>query len=145
MKQCNKCGRLLPLSEFQLRCAEKGTRRNTCGECRREYNRTHYLENSEKYKAFRRQNQPRYRQERRERLQQYLLGKCCIDCGERDPLVLEFDHVKGEKTGDIGSMLSHYCWARIEQELEKCVVRCANCHRRKTARDFKWFKGNFGT
>jgi hypothetical protein len=41
-------------------------------------------------------------------------------------------------------MLSHYCWARILEELQKCDVRCANCHRRKTARDFKWFKSDSG-
>jgi len=59
-------------------------------------------------------------------------------------MVLEFDHVRGEKTCDIGTMLSHYCWARILEELQKCDVRCANCHRRKTARDFKWFKSDSG-
>jgi hypothetical protein len=44
----------------------------------------------------------------------------------------------------VGSMVSEYSWDRIAEELKKCDVRCANCHRRKTARDFKWFKGNFG-
>jgi hypothetical protein len=144
MKQCSKCGSVLPLSEYQIRSKDKGTYRNICRQCRRLYNHTYYEKHSEKYKACRRANQPRYRQERRERLMDYLKDKQCVDCGEPDPLVLEFDHVRGQKFGDIGSMLSGYCWSRVMQELQKCEIRCANCHRRKTARDFKWFRGNFG-
>lgn len=144
MRQCSKCGLTLPLSEYQVRSADKGTYRGVCRECRRVYNSSYYRANAEKYKQCRKENQPRYRQQRRELLQEYLRNRECIDCGERDPMVLEFDHVRGEKFGNIGTMLSRYCWARIVRELEKCEVRCANCHRRKTARDFKWFKGNFG-
>jgi hypothetical protein len=74
-----------------------------------------------------------------------LKTSACVDCGERDPLVLEFDHVRGTKLGNIcdliGSLVS---WARIEEEIAKCVVRCANCHRRKTVRQFKWVRGDFG-
>lgn len=144
MKQCSKCTRVWPLSHYQVRSAEQGTYRGVCRACRRLYNASYYMSNAGKYKEFRRQNQPRYRQQRRELLLGYLQGKRCLDCGEADVLVLEFDHVRGKKTADVATMLSHYCWARIVEELEKCEIRCANCHRRKTARDFKWFKGNFG-
>lgn len=144
MKQCSKCGRLLPLLDFQLRDAEKGTFRNHCSDCRPQYNHAYYREHSEKYKALRRQNQPRYREERRSKLREYLAGRTCVDCGNTDAVVLEFDHAKGEKFVDIGTMLSHYSWTRILAEIEKCEIRCANCHRRKTARDFKWFKGDIG-
>jgi hypothetical protein len=29
---------------------------------------------------------------------------------------------------------------QVKNEIEKCDVRCANCHRRKTAKDFNWYK-----
>lgn len=135
---------MLPVCEYQVRSVKDGTYRSICRQCRCAYNAAYYRRNSEKYKRCRQQNQPRYRKQRRELLKDYLLGKQCVDCGERDPMVLEFDHVRGVKQGDIGTMLSHYCWSRILEELEKCEIRCANCHRRKTARDFKWWKGNFG-
>ena len=144
MKECSKCGLTLPLSAFAFRSRANDLRHNVCKTCSRVYQATYYQSNSDRYKAHRRVNQPRYRRERRRLLLEYLKDKQCVDCGERDPVVLDFDHVRGVKTGDVGRMLGRYAWARILDELKKCQIRCANCHRRKTARDFKWFKGNFG-
>jgi hypothetical protein len=39
-------------------------------------------------------------------------------------------------------MQSTHSWPTILKELSKCDVRCANCHRRRTARDFKWFRAS---
>ena len=69
----------------------------------------------------------------------YLLEHPCPDCGESNPLVLEFDHVRGSKTKDISSMIQpKWSWKVIEAEISKCVVRCANCHRLKTAYEQNW-------
>jgi hypothetical protein len=49
--------------------------------------------------------------------------------------VLEFDHLEGEdKSFNIGQALSYRNWQSILDEIEKCDVVCANCHRRRTAR-----------
>jgi hypothetical protein len=56
-------------------------------------------------------------------------------------MVLEFDHVRGDKLNSV-SVLAYSLGAslkRIQTEIDKCEVRCANCHRRKTARQFGWF------
>ncbi len=59
-----------------------------------------------------------------------------MDCGEGDPVVLEFDQVRGVKKADICALLSHNTGRlKLEGEIEKCEVRCANCHRRKTAKE----------
>lgn len=144
MKPCSKCGLMLPLSEYHLRHDTNGTYRSDCRSCRSEYHRAYYQKNRERCREHQRRNQPRRRHENRRRLFEYLADKRCVDCGETDPVVLELDHVRGQKDFNIGSMVSAFAWSRIVAELKKCVVRCANCHRRKTARDFKWFKGNFG-
>ena len=80
--------------------------------------------------------QRRHRRRNKERLLEYLLVHPCVDCGEPDPIVLEFDHVTGEKRFQIGDAVSGSTrsWSLIFSEIEKCEVRCANCHKRKTCR-----------
>ena len=73
----------------------------------------------------------------------YLSKHTCIDCGESDIVVLEFDH-KSNKFKEIGKMVTGRCsLQRVILEIEKCEVRCANCHRRKTAHQQGWFKTKF--
>jgi hypothetical protein len=62
-----------------------------------------------------------------------------VDCGESDPIVLDFDHVCGTKILEISRMIRGYAWAAIWAEIQKCEVRCANCHRRKTSKQFGYY------
>lgn len=63
----------------------------------------------------------------------YLRLHPCIDCGETDVRVLQFDHVDPRtKTKDVSLLIRAYSWKRALPEIAKCVVRCANCHRLKT-------------
>ena len=55
----------------------------------------------------------------------------CCDCGETDPVVLDFDHL-GEKHGGVPTLALRWSLARLQGEIERCVVRCANCHRVRT-------------
>ena len=72
----------------------------------------------------------------------YLLAHPCVDCGESDPIVLEFDHVRGKKRKIISQLVnSGYGIDVIKKEIAKCEVRCSNCHKRKTAREQGWFRG----
>ena len=57
----------------------------------------------------------------------------CVDCGEGDPIVLDFDHVRGEKRGNVSDMVRcYYSIDSIKDEMRKCQIRCANCHRKRT-------------
>jgi hypothetical protein len=56
-----------------------------------------------------------------------------MDCGETDPDVLEFDHLR-DKRADISTLVQYgVSWKTVQDEIAKCEVRCANCHRRRTA------------
>ena len=54
-------------------------------------------------------------------------------------MVLQFDHVRGSKVRDISRLMQeHVLVAVLETEAAKCDVRCANCHVRRTAKQFRW-------
>ena len=74
----------------------------------------------------------RLRLKRTTYLIEYFVTHPCVDCGETDPIVLEFDHLR-DKRFEISEALHGRTWQSILDEIEKCEVVCANCHRRRTA------------
>ncbi|HUQ41396.1 MAG TPA: hypothetical protein VM052_02730 [Candidatus Limnocylindrales bacterium] len=63
----------------------------------------------------------------------------CIDCGETDSLLLDFDHRAGEeKLDDVSRLIGRRASSIVKTEIDKCDVRCVSCHRRKTAQQFGW-------
>lgn len=58
-------------------------------------------------------------------------------------MVLEADHIEGKASRKMAISLlvgSNRSWDYILRELAKCKVRCANCHRRRTARQLGYGK-----
>jgi hypothetical protein len=57
----------------------------------------------------------------------------CVDCGESDLVVLDFDH-RDHKNANVSTLARRECsLAKLQREIDLCDIRCANCHRRKTA------------
>jgi hypothetical protein len=104
-----------------------------CRPCRAEYGREHYVANRQRYINQAIARKRARRRERAEFFLEYFAEHPCTDCGETDPVVLEFDHV-GAKNFDIGHGFERFGWQRILDEIETCEVVCANCHRRRTCR-----------
>lgn len=139
MKTCNTCKELKPLSEFRLRNKETGHRHNGCNDCLAAYRRSHYLKNRQKYIDKSKQANEVTRRRNRTYLYNWLTSHPCVDCGESDIEVLEFDHVEPLKRR--GGRVSDYLTcslSRLEAEIAKCEVRCANCHTRRTRRMQGW-------
>lgn len=84
------------------------------------------------HQARRRRSQSLNQAKKREFIRQYKVEKGCIDCGyNAHHAALDLDHVRGKKMFTMGSFGGR-SWAQLMAELEKCEVRCANCHRLKT-------------
>lgn len=143
LKLCTgPCGRELPEGEFHWRSKAKGIRIARCRECASLWSKSHYRKNPRMYleKAAKRNN--RVVAENFASLYEYLSEHPCVDCGERDPVVLHFDHVRGKKSYNISVAVNaaKMRWSTILKEIEKCEIRCANCHMRRTAKQAGWRK-----
>lgn len=98
----------------------------------REASRRHYEANKAAMKSRAVANNAIARRATRAEVAAYKAAHGCVDCGEKDPVVLDFDHKTGEPkafnvSDAIGKCLGK---TRIFAEIAKCDVRCANCHRR---------------
>jgi hypothetical protein len=133
VRRCNRCGVEKPLEEFAWHRRDKGRRQHHCRSCQAEYRRAHYVANRQKYITRASKRTLELRIERTEKLLEYFADHPCADCGESDPVVLEFDHLR-DKLFAIGAALANCSWKRILAEIEKCEVVCGNCHKRRTAR-----------
>lgn len=111
-KICSKCGRELPLDQFNWRNKAKGTRRADCKECHSNYMKIKYQE--------------------KKNIIQELKSQCkCAKCGDNRGYVLDYHHIDpSEKENTIARMTSNnYELDKVYDEIKKCVVLCANCHR----------------
>ena len=140
MKQCCRCGDIKSVEDFHKRSVNSDGRQGYCKECARKH-----------YKAWQDQDPDRKnrhkewklkrKSENRQKLKLFLESKKCIDCGINDWRVLEFDHVRGTKFAGIADMIARgSSWEMILEEIDKCEVRCANCHRIVTAERGDWWR-----
>jgi hypothetical protein len=87
------------------------------------------------------------KQRAKEFVSKYLSQSSCTDCGEKDIVVLTFDHISGEKKDNISDMARQgFSTKAIALEMEKTEVVCFNCHMRReqSRRGYSRF-GRLGT
>lgn len=139
MRECIRCKEQKPLSEFNFKIKAKNLRQAHCKDCSRLYVQGHYNKNKQYYLDKARVRNQRIRKIVKKFLWEYLSTNSCVDCGEKDPIVLEFDHIR-DKLFNVSVMARNKTLIDVQNEVAKCEVRCANCHRRKTAKQFGWHK-----
>jgi hypothetical protein len=126
-RRCYRCRDLKPIEDFAWRRRAKGQHDSFCRPCRSAYGREHYQANRQRYIDQAGKVKRRLTRERTLYLLEFFKTHPCVDCGERDPVVLEFDHLR-DKSFAIGPSLSRRGWQDILDEMKKCEVVCANCH-----------------
>jgi hypothetical protein len=131
-QRCSRCHEAKPVSEFAWRRRRKLQRDTFCRPCRSAYGREHYLANKQRYIDQARASKQRLRTERTRYLPEYFRTHPCTDCGETDPMILEFHHLdRATKSFDVGGALDRRNWPAVLEEMKKCEVVCANCHKRR--------------
>lgn len=136
MKICGKCKQEKMLEEFAWKQKVKGIRQYQCRVCQYAYRTEHYQKNKEKIYTQIKVRQ----QELKDKLWAYKSSHVCVDCGEQDAVVLEFDHLR-DKVENISTLvLKGAAWETVLSEIEKCEVVCCNCHRRRTHKRGGWVR-----
>lgn len=94
----------------------------------KEYNHAYYLRHKTKI-VTRLQD----RHKSRRNLIREAKSKPCADCGVQYPYwIMQFDHVRGKKSFNVGMMLYKRGIKKLKEEIEKCDIVCANCHANRT-------------
>ncbi len=141
IRYCPKCQQPRSIDNFSFKNKSRGIRHSQCKFCTSTISRAHYKNNKSAYITRAKVRTDLVIEENRERLFAYLSSHPCVDCGKTDIRVLEFDHVRGKKSGNISRMVGEgFSWQMIDAEIAKCEVRCANCHRIKTYERGKWWR-----
>ena len=120
LKECYVCKEVKKLKFFAEKSSGKSYYKydNLCLGCRKNYKKEWHLKRNIDVRVF---------------LYDYRIKQGCIDCGIKDPRVLEFDHLKNKKF-NLGKahMIRGLKLSELKKEVKKCVVRCSNCHKIKT-------------
>lgn len=138
-KTCSKCKKTKSEDEFNWKNKSKGTRQSACKECTRVQVKAHFEANTKYYRDKARRINDKLRKSNQREMLAYLKEHPCVDCGEDDARCLTFDHVRGKKISAVSVILRQCKWERVLDEINKCEVRCANCHMKKTADDFGFY------
>lgn len=137
---CKGCNIEKSLDEFSIKKYNKKgipNYQSLCKECNKSYQKEHYSKNKDIYRSRASSYKDELRKLHTENLIEYFKNHHCVDCGESNPLVLEFDHIK-DKEYNVSRMTVSHTWENILNEISKCEVRCANCHKKKTAKQFDY-------
>lgn len=109
-----------------------------------EYMRT-YRKNRPEYAKKNDADVKTLRIEKNNFIRDYKAAHGCKDCGEKDWIVLELDHRDPSTKLHTPANLNKRSWSIIHEELSKCDVRCANCHRRRTYKERHWMTKDSGS
>lgn len=100
----------------------------------REYMRNRY-QNDPEFRARQLAATAETNRRNRQRFQEFKATLKCERCGESDPAALDFHHLDpSEKDHELSNAMNKWGWSRVMREIEKCIVLCANCHRKEHAR-----------
>lgn len=126
IKRCYVCKQEKDVSEFYLSSTAQDSYQGRCKVCSLKTANEHYRNNKQTFA------------ERANSLLRRIIDwvdtiktkyGCCV-CGISNPKCLDFHHVNpSEKLDGVGNLVRKKSRIKVAEEINKCVVICANCHR----------------
>lgn len=125
-KHCPGCNQNLTLINFAFKNKAKGTYQTYCNVCRKTIAKHSYERHKKNVVAAVQQRKKNVR----EKFREYKTSLKCIKCGEGESACLDFHHLDAKLKDFAVSQMYDQSWSMIKAEIDKCVVLCANCHRK---------------
>jgi hypothetical protein len=137
MKLCSKCKTNKEDHEFNFKYKSLNKRNSWCITCCSKRAKNDYQTNEHRRLKIK-LNKEKISNRNRLFIRNYLLEHPC-QCGETNITVLEFHHLHNKRYS-VSTLINGSSISKIIEEIKKCEVICANCHKRKTAKEFNWHK-----
>lgn len=135
-RRCPRCGVTKNLNAFYKSRRNKNGKTTYCKKCTLAYVNLAYAENLHGIRERKRRGRNSLIGKTRKIILEHLKKHPCVDCGEDNIIVLDFDHRDpADKHFTIGGGSTARKPESIKKEIQKCDVRCSNCHRKKTAKE----------
>lgn len=126
-KICSRCNQDKPVTEFFKTKNMKDGLQSACKKC---MNISYKNSRDKKQKHYTSVAVARY-ERNREQLREWKATQKCSCCIESDPDCLDLHHLDpSKKDVNISDVVAYWSWKRLQREIEKCIVVCANCHRK---------------
>lgn len=126
-KICTKCKVDKPLTEYYKTKRSKDGLQPACKSCMNLSYKASRGKKLQHYNGVQKQREAR----KTKWLQEYKQTQRCKLCPEDDAACLDFHHLDpSTKDGDVSDIVRNISLERLQQELDKCVVLCSNCHRK---------------
>ena len=132
MKVCTICHVKKPTLEYNKHAKTKDGLQSVCRDCNKARSRQYYKDNKIKHLETIKKRQKALIKAQRELVKSYKESNPCTDCGNFFPYyVMDLDHLS-DKISIVSAMFGKYSTKKILEEIEKCELVCANCHRIRT-------------
>lgn len=132
---CSKCEKDKPETEFHR---QRNGRFPWCKACRKSYDKNYHSKSRDLVLV----RKGKIRERNRRFIVDFLSDKACETCGEDDIRVLDFAHrdssTKKFNVSEATRLL--YGLGTLQNEIDKCKILCANCHRRETAEERGYYR-----
>lgn len=127
MKTCSKCKSSKSLSSFNKNKGRKDGLQSYCRDCEKKRKKDYYSKNKDKFLSYNRKHKRR----RQENWVEFKKTLECEQCGEDRWYVLDFHHLDpSKKEFEVSAaVMRDRTLEAVQEEIEKCKVLCANCHR----------------
>ena len=106
-----------------------------CKDCHALYRKNHYITNKQKYID----KSAQWKTQQKIEFYNWLKTKQCESCGICDFRVLEFHHKDEAKEFEISQKVGLVKLSKLLDEIAKCNMLCANCHRIETSKQFDYY------